>query len=52
MIRDDEVKLVEKQLAKLKLRACIGERKGVDLIVHEPQGGGNAMSAELRRPWQ
>lgn len=47
LITDDEVKLVEKELGKLKLSSRIVERRGVDLVVHEPQGGG--MSKELRR---
>lgn len=47
LISDEEVLLVEKELAKRQLKNCVVERKGKDLIVHEGQGmelsGGLAM---------
>lgn len=39
LITDDEVRLVETELSRRRLNACIVERKGEDLIIHEAQGG-------------
>lgn len=38
LITDDEVRLVGAELSRRKLGFCIVERKGEDLIIHEPQG--------------
>lgn len=38
LVTDEEVRVVEDELARRKLSSCIVERKGEDLIVHEAQG--------------
>jgi len=37
LITDEEMDVVKKELAKIRLGDCIVERKGVELIVHAPQ---------------
>lgn len=52
LITDDEIALVERELAANSQASCLVERKGVDLIVHEAQGGGGIreFSAQMRIP--
>lgn len=38
LITDEEVAVVEKELAKRQLQNCIVERKGKDIIIHEGKG--------------
>lgn len=47
LITDEEVRLLEAELARRKLGACIVERKGEDLIIHEAHASG--LGVEYRR---